>query len=193
MCAAIGAPDRPQALVVDDSQVDRFVLKRLLEHQGFLVVVAGDGQKAVKYYMEHADSITCIWMDINMPIQDGLQATLQIRRIERGRLRRQASRASFVKDLVLVGEGRQVSLSQRHCTCPSQMPVPIVGVSACGKSEQLGNAFSSGLLHDITDRPWKNFGMDLLVEKPMTASKLKGILEQLDGRTPSIASASWYP
>ena len=85
-----------------------------------------------------------------MPIQDGLQATLQIRRIERGRLRRQASRASFVKDLVLVGEGRQVSLSQRHCTCPSQMPVPIVGVSACGKSEQLGNAFSSGLLHDIT-------------------------------------------
>ena len=43
-------------------QVDRFVLKRLLEHQGFLVVVAGDGQKAVKYYTEHADSITCIWM-----------------------------------------------------------------------------------------------------------------------------------
>ncbi|CAL5225979.1 g8781 [Coccomyxa viridis] len=86
--------------------VDRFVLKRLLEDLGFLVVVAGDGQEAVKYYMEHAESITCIWMDINMPIQDGLQATLQIRRIERGRLRRQASRASFVKDLVLVGEGR---------------------------------------------------------------------------------------
>ena len=109
MCAAIGAPDRPQALVVDDSQValcrsaclcidhsnvpfalicseslsasdkvssnvydvremhayvqvDRFVLKRLLEDLGFVVVVAGDGQEAVHYYMEHADSITCIWM-----------------------------------------------------------------------------------------------------------------------------------
>ena len=88
--------------------------------------------------------------DINMPIQDGLQATLQIRRIERGRLRRQALRASFGKNLVLVGEGRHVSSSQRHCGSPSQRPVPIVGVSACGKSEQLGNAFSCGLLHDVT-------------------------------------------
>ena len=43
-------------------QVDRVVLKRLLEGLGFLVVVAGDGQEAVHYYMEHADSITCIWM-----------------------------------------------------------------------------------------------------------------------------------
>lgn len=163
--------------------MDRVVLKRLLEGLGFLVVVAGDGQEAVHYYMEHADSITCIWMDINMPIQDGLQATLQIRRIERGRLRRQASRASFGKTLALVGEGGHVSPLQRHCSSPSETPVPIVGVSACGKSEQLGNAFASGLLHDGTEQPWKNFGMDLLVEKPMTTSKLNGILGQLDGRT----------
>ena len=88
--------------------------------------------------------------DINMPIQDGLQATLQIRRIERGRLRRQASRASFGKNLALVGEGGHVSVLQRHCSSPSQTPVPIVGVSACGKSEQLGNAFASGLLHNGT-------------------------------------------
>ena len=88
--------------------------------------------------------------DINMPIQDGLQATLQIRRIERGRLRRQASRASFGKTLALVGEGGHVSPLQRHCSSPSETPVPIVGVSACGKSEQLGNAFASGLLHDGT-------------------------------------------
>ena len=88
--------------------------------------------------------------DINMPIQNGLQATLQIRRIERGRLRRQALRASFGKNLVLVGEARHVSPSRRHCSSPSQMPVPIVGVSACGKAEQLSNAFSSGLLHDVT-------------------------------------------
>ena len=43
-------------------QVDRVVLKRLLEGLGFLVVIAGDGQEAVQYYMEHAGSITCIWM-----------------------------------------------------------------------------------------------------------------------------------
>ena len=97
--------------------------------------------------------------DINMPIQDGLQATLQIRRIERGRLRRQASRASFGKILVLVGEGGHVSVLQRHCGSPSQTPVPIVGVSACGKSEQLGNAFPSACF--ITGQVILSFGVHI--------------------------------
>ncbi len=41
-----------------------------------------------------------------------------------------------------------------------------------------------GSLQLVAERPWKNFGMDLLVEKPMTTSKLNAILGQLDGRAP---------
>ena len=66
-----------KALVVDDQQTNRAVLKGLLEHAGFQVIEAENGAIAVELFStEHPD---IIFMDIMMPVMDGYEATEKIK------------------------------------------------------------------------------------------------------------------
>jgi two-component system chemotaxis response regulator CheY len=57
-------------LVVDDSRVVRKVARRILESNGFVVIEAGDGQKALEACREALPD--CVLLDWNMPVMDGL-------------------------------------------------------------------------------------------------------------------------
>ncbi len=64
-------------LLVDDSEVNRLVIRRQLEALGYKIETAVDGQKAVQTATRrHFD---CILMDLQMPIMDGTEATAEIR------------------------------------------------------------------------------------------------------------------
>lgn len=61
------------ALIVDDAQSERMVLRQYLEHEGFKVTEADCGADAiVKAQVHHPDVIV---MDVEMPGMNGFQAT----------------------------------------------------------------------------------------------------------------------
>jgi signal transduction histidine kinase/DNA-binding response OmpR family regulator len=70
-------------LLVEDNLVNQKVAVRLLERLGYRVEVAGDGEAAVAAWL--GGNFDLIFMDCQMPVMDGFEATREIRRREEGR------------------------------------------------------------------------------------------------------------
>lgn len=67
-------------LVAEDNKVNQLVTKNLLKNIGCTCIIAENGIEAVKLLKK--DSFDIILMDINMPVMDGMQATLKIRQFD---------------------------------------------------------------------------------------------------------------
>jgi len=66
-------------LLVEDTEDNRFMMRRLLEMSGYTVVEALNGEEAVR--MADTERPQIILMDLSLPIIDGLAATRQIREL----------------------------------------------------------------------------------------------------------------
>ena len=64
-------------LLVEDTEDNRFMMRRLLEMSGYAVVEARNGEEAVRVATEKRPHM--ILMDLSLPIIDGLAATRRIR------------------------------------------------------------------------------------------------------------------
>ena len=64
------------ALIADDTKVNRDVLSRMLSDLGVKIIEAEDGQQAVEMFRSHQPDI--VFMDIRMPVMDGIEATRQL-------------------------------------------------------------------------------------------------------------------
>ena len=73
------AADPPTLLLVEDTEDNRFMMRRLLEMSGYRVVEAMNGEEAVK--LARAESPQLILMDLSLPVIDGLAATRLIRKV----------------------------------------------------------------------------------------------------------------
>jgi CheY-like chemotaxis protein len=66
-------------LVVDDSQVNRYLAERVLQREGAEVTLMNDGQQALDCLRANPQGFDLVLMDIQMPVMDGLTATRAIR------------------------------------------------------------------------------------------------------------------
>jgi len=76
-CTAAIPLRRRRALVVDDDETARFMLKSLLSRAGYEVIVAADGQEALDCFESAPADI--VFMDMYMPQMDGLEAAQRIK------------------------------------------------------------------------------------------------------------------
>lgn len=73
--------DKPfKVLLVEDTEDNRFMMRRLLEMSSYVVVEAVNGEEAVKLAASEQPDV--ILMDLSLPVVDGLGATRQIRKLE---------------------------------------------------------------------------------------------------------------
>jgi two-component system cell cycle response regulator DivK len=66
-------------LLVEDTEDNRFMMRRLLEMSGYRVIEAMNGEEAVK--LAKRESPQLILMDLSLPVIDGLAATRLIRKL----------------------------------------------------------------------------------------------------------------
>jgi two-component system, sensor histidine kinase and response regulator len=66
--------------LAEDNPVNQLLARRILEKQGYRVVVVANGQEAVE--LSARDQFDAVLMDVQMPVVDGLMATRQIRKRE---------------------------------------------------------------------------------------------------------------
>jgi CheY-like chemotaxis protein len=72
----------PYILVVDDESLICEMLRRILKAKGYRVSVANNGIEALLALAEH--DFDLVFMDVQMPVMDGLTATKFIRKCEQG-------------------------------------------------------------------------------------------------------------
>lgn len=63
----------PLVLLVEDSFDNRMIYRTILEHSGFVVIEACDGQEGVRLTREHRPDV--VLMDISIPLIDGYEAS----------------------------------------------------------------------------------------------------------------------
>jgi two-component system, sensor histidine kinase and response regulator len=73
--------ERLDILLVEDNRVNQKVATRLLEKRGHRVVLAISGKEALEFLAQHAFDL--VFMDVNMPDMDGIEATIAIREKEK--------------------------------------------------------------------------------------------------------------
>ena len=66
-------------LLVEDTEDNRYMMRRLLEMTGYRVVEALNGEEAVK--LAERETPQLILMDLSLPVIDGLAATRLIRKL----------------------------------------------------------------------------------------------------------------
>ncbi len=72
----------PEILIADDEPAMQTLLADLLQHEGCKVVAtAEDGAKAFELYQQHQPDM--IFLDINMPIENGVDALKKIREVDK--------------------------------------------------------------------------------------------------------------
>jgi hypothetical protein len=135
-------------LVVDDNESNRVLLRMMLERDGHTVTVTSNGRIALENLINN--SFDLIFMDMQMPVMDGLTTTKIIRGCESGSIARFNKYSDIVPQL-------QNAISGTY--------TPIIALT--------GNAM------EADKQRCKKAGMDSLIIKPFLRHQLQQILSEL--------------
>ncbi len=76
--SAASAPKPRRILLVEDVELNREIIRSMLERDGHEVAVAENGREAVR--LVRGSTFDIVFMDIHMPVMDGIEATRLIRK-----------------------------------------------------------------------------------------------------------------
>ncbi len=69
-------------LLVDDEEMIRDYARRVLEHYGYSVITAGDGEEALDLYVRNRDRLDLVILDLSMPHLTGTEVLDRIRAVD---------------------------------------------------------------------------------------------------------------
>ena len=79
----LGANGNKRVLLADDEVELRSAMVMVLEHNGYEVVEAVDGQEAFNSFITSEDSFGCVLLDLNMPKLNGEEVARKIRQVDK--------------------------------------------------------------------------------------------------------------
>lgn len=71
-------------LVAEDNRVNQEFISQMLHSLGCELFIASNGRQALEILQQNASNINIVFMDVNMPEIDGLQATREIKLLQSG-------------------------------------------------------------------------------------------------------------
>jgi CheY-like chemotaxis protein len=66
-------------ILADDEAGLREMLRLVLEHEGYEVIEAANGEEAIARFRERRDDVAAVLLDVQMPVLGGLEAYTRIR------------------------------------------------------------------------------------------------------------------
>jgi CheY-like chemotaxis protein len=69
-------------LVVDDEELVRRMAATTLEHLGYTILEAGNGQEAIEVFRRNASQITLVILDLSMPVMNGVECLRRLKSIK---------------------------------------------------------------------------------------------------------------
>ncbi len=67
----------PTILLVEDNEMNRDMLMRRLQRKGYTVLIAVDGEEAIRMTQQHQPAL--VLMDMSLPVLDGWEATRRLK------------------------------------------------------------------------------------------------------------------
>ena len=132
-------------LLAEDNPVNQKLAKILLTNAGYHVEVANNGKEAVEKYMASPKDFDLIFIDVQMPEMDGLEATREIRNWE-AKLIAHSSQLKGKADSDITAMSFQLSARSER--------IPIVAVTAHTMKGDREKCFESGM-DDYIAKPIK--------------------------------------
>ncbi len=141
------APDQPKyrILVVDDNQLSRLLLVKLLNSTGFEVCEATNGLEAIALWESWKPHL--IFMDMQMPVMDGYEATRKIKAREQGRWEDRQSNS-------IISESPYPLIPASSSSIPTQSQTMIIALTANAFEEDRTIILSAGC-DDFAIKPFR--------------------------------------
>ena len=135
-------------LLAEDNPVNQKLATIILKKAGYQVVVANNGREAVEKIAGSPDDFDLIFMDIQMPEMDGIEATKEIRRFER---RNQLSLDNQQSSSPKLDRRIALTINNQQSTIPK---IPIVAMTAHALKGDMEICLQAGM-DDYMTKPIK--------------------------------------
>ena len=120
------AKPAPKMLLVEDNSINMKVLEVIVKRLSLPYSLAFDGRQAVDLFQASPLTYDIIWMDIMMPVMDGIRATYHVRTIEK-KVRREEKKAP-VRIIALTGmSGKEIEGDARAVGMDDFFTKPVKG------------------------------------------------------------------